>query len=57
MQVYEQIEGLASDLRDDMIDYIVVNATEVEFISDPLEGLLWNYNSDDIEKFDEVVSS
>lgn len=41
----------------DVTDDEVSNAFEVDLINNPLVAVLWNYNSKDVEKSDEVVAS
>lgn len=40
-----------------MINDEVINMMEVDFVSDSLVGVLWNFWKDEIEKYDDVVSS
>lgn len=55
MQVHETTKRFAISVTD-MIDGIVADATEVKFIGELLEGVLWNYGYDDIDEYDEVVA-
>lgn len=55
VQVHETTKRFAISVTD-MIDGIVADATEVKFIGELLEGVLWNYGYDDIDEYDEVVA-
>lgn len=39
------------------IDYEVVNVMEVDFTSDTLVGVFWNIWKEEVEEYDELVSS
>lgn len=39
-----------------VIDNEVVNVMEVNFLSDPLVGVLWNFGKYEVEKYGKVVA-
>lgn len=41
----------------DIIDNAVVNTIDMDLVNGPLVGILWNFGSEKIKDYDEVVSS